>query len=86
MTAALITRRFFRNIIILPFGWVGDGASYSRKLSVKLLWEPRDIWIGLYWDWQSRSEWTAYLCVVPCLPIRIHLIRSYGGVFPEAVA
>lgn len=30
--------------------------------------EPRDLWIGLYWKPQDRCV-TFYLCLIPCLPI-----------------
>jgi hypothetical protein len=33
---------------------------------VALILEPRDTWVGLYWD----SEYV-YITVVPCLPVRI---------------
>jgi hypothetical protein len=43
--------------------------------SLRLLWEPRDMWVGVYW---TRDEvapgvplLTVYVCVVPCLPIRL---------------
>lgn len=43
---------------------------------VKLKFEPRDIWVGIYWN-LSRSIESAYrkldvyICVVPMLPIRL---------------
>lgn len=62
-------------------GTVGDGKGYSSKLSVSLIWEPRDIWIGLYWDTSVNAKvW--YLCLLPCLPIRFKLVKSWGGIFP----
>jgi len=62
-------------------GAVGDGAGYSVKVSASLCLEPHDMWIGLFWrrGWQ---EWTAWLCLVPCFPLRVHYQRSYGGRFP----
>ena len=71
----LFTQRFCRN-----FGNVGDGKGYSRKLSVKLLFEPRDIWVGIYWDKKDESIFV-YICVVPCFPVRIHRRISFGGRF-----
>lgn len=43
---------------------------------VALLWEPRDLWIGLYWTPRHAGEgwWVdLYLCLLPCLPLRIKL-------------
>jgi len=44
----------------------------------KIYWEPRDLWVGLYWtkgySWSGlRKRWVAvhfYLCLVPCLPLQ----------------
>jgi len=39
---------------------------------ISLLWEPRDCWIGLYWDLQRQAGvFSLYLCVIPTLPLRI---------------
>jgi hypothetical protein len=31
-----------------------------------LLLEPRDCWVGVYWD-----STYVYICLLPCLPLRI---------------
>jgi hypothetical protein len=76
-----------KSLAMKAIGWnvgtVGDGCGYSLRASLRLIWEPRDIWIGLYWE-GSFNDWRAYLCLLPCLPIRLHVKRSYGGIFPEA--
>lgn len=63
-------------------GTPGDGKGYSSKLSVSLVFEPRDIWMGLYWNKPSQRECAAWMCLIPCFPIRIQLLKSYGGRFP----
>jgi hypothetical protein len=68
---------------IRSHGTVGDGTGYSRKLSFRLLWEPRDVWIGAYWNRMGLDEWVIYVCLLPCLPILVHYVRSYGGTYPR---
>lgn len=78
MAAEIMTRRFYWNR-----GVVGDGRGNSNKLSIKLLWEPRDLWLGVYWT-GTTDDMQVYICLLPCLPIRLHRVRSYGGIFPGA--
>ena len=45
----------------------------GRRVSARLHFEPRDIWVGLYverpaWEGPARTV-TLYLCLVPMLPI-----------------
>ncbi|MFH5804723.1 hypothetical protein [Alienimonas sp. DA493] len=55
----------------------------SHKLSAALLWEPRDIWVGLYWTHRDGGgSRFLYVCLLPCLPLRVHLKTSYSGRFP----
>ena len=40
----------------------------------RVIFEKRDLWVGCYWDYQRRGRmWrlTVYLCLVPCLPLRL---------------
>lgn len=80
MTNVLFTRRLYWNR-----GIVGDGNGHSNKLSIKLLWDPRDLWLGVYWTKPSAYALAVYVCLLPCLPIRIHHLRAYGGIFPGAM-
>lgn len=37
-------------------------------------WEPRDIWVGIYHNFERRSRmWRldVYVCLIPCLPVRL---------------
>ena len=63
-----------------------DGS--STRLSMKLLWEPRDMWIGVYWTRvfdhlcdRKFDHLFVYICLLPMLPIRLHWTRSRGGRF-----
>jgi hypothetical protein len=42
---------------------------------LEILFEPRDIWIGVYWTWRRETldahSLHVYICVVPMLPIHL---------------
>ena len=43
-------------------------------LVVKLEFEPRDLWIGLRWDYSrigTLRRFDVHICIVPTLPIHI---------------
>jgi hypothetical protein len=73
-------RRLCLTRICWNTGKVGNGVGYSSKLSVSVIFEPRDIWVGVWWDRKGDTR-SVYVCLIPCLPIRFKLIRSYGGRF-----
>jgi hypothetical protein len=57
-------------------------ADYPR-LHLRLLFCPRDCWVGLYWvhdvpGWDGGwwESWTFYLCLLPMLPLRLIWDRS----------
>ena len=41
----------------------------GRNTSVELLFEPRDVWVGLYWDTATYPALSVYVCLVPCFPL-----------------
>jgi hypothetical protein len=48
------------------------------ELTIELLVEPRDLWVGAYWRLQSRRRdrrLRLYLCLLPCLPLRVTLVK-----------
>lgn len=50
--------------------------SSMRVRKVRLYFEKRDIWVGLYWDadgWGVVRTLTLYFCLLPCLPLRVEL-------------
>lgn len=41
---------------------------------VALLAEIRDLWVGVFWDFDRLGRmWTltVYVCLIPCLPLRL---------------
>lgn len=56
----------------------GAPENYSGALSVGLEWKLPDLWIGAFWK-GDRDEWFLWICLLPCLPIRFHYRRAYGG-------
>lgn len=62
-------------------GRIGDGG-YSSRLSVRLGFEPRDCWVGVHWKSGVQERWV-WVCLIPCVALRFHYRRSYGGTFPK---
>ena len=48
-------------------------AVHLPRVSVLLLWEPRDLWVGVYWKGTymeaGNKMLDVYVCVIPMLPI-----------------
>jgi hypothetical protein len=63
-------------------------ADLLPRLWWQIIWEPRDLWIGVYWD-RPDIQWRhcldVYICVLPCLPLKLSM-RWSGLVWPEADA
>lgn len=61
------------NAILGPKRQFGGGL--KRAFWWTLLWEPRDLWLGIYWDRPKGTGWSraldVYVCVVPCLPVKL---------------
>lgn len=51
----------------------------SKNEVVQLIFEPRDLWMGVYYTlWQPAPAGQYYfcdifICLVPCRPIKIHI-------------
>lgn len=71
-------RRLVLTRVYWNWGTPGDGKGVSCKVSVSLCWKWQDLWIGLCLK-PELWGFIAYLCLLPCLPIRVHLKRAYGG-------
>jgi hypothetical protein len=54
-----------------------DGPGFATRISVRLLWEPRDFWIGAYFNPEHRGM-VIYVCLLPFFPIRIHYRRTFS--------
>jgi hypothetical protein len=55
---------------------IGRDEIPSRRFTARLLWEPRDIYIGVFWNrvraGGPRDRFLIiYVCIVPCLPLAL---------------
>lgn len=62
---------------------IGRDELPCRRFTARLLWEPRDIWLGVFWNTTSgppteshsfapRSRFVlVYVCLIPCLPLAL---------------
>ena len=45
---------------------------YGKRWAI--LFDPRDVWIGVYWNKAVHAPWnelTVWICIIPMLPIQI---------------
>lgn len=47
-------------------------------MRVSIKWKPQDLWIGAYWE-RSLLGLTVWVCIVPCLPIKIAISADGKG-------
>ena len=72
---------------------LGGSRQPERRLTARLLWEPRDAWVGVFWNRASAdaprtSDQTfsgqrdrfllVDVCLVPCLPLAVAWRRAAG--------
>lgn len=58
------------------------GPATSRKIRLVtgdrwgtwLLWEPRDLWIGVFWNLDC-THGDLYICLIPTLPFLLRWLR-----------
>jgi len=61
------------------------GSTFRRRRSnhlrlhyceAQFLFEPRDLWLGVYWKRWPKASWPKaiefYICFLPCLPLRLY--------------
>jgi hypothetical protein len=68
---------------------IGRDELPNKRLVARLLWEPRDVWLGVYWN-RVRAGAPAdrflliYVCVIPCIPLAFaRRLRSLPASAPE---
>jgi hypothetical protein len=44
-------------------------------MKAQFQFEPRDLWIGLFWR-STELCWHFYLCIVPLLPLHVTVLKS----------
>lgn len=42
----------------------------GKRVRARLYFEPRDIWVGLFWDVRD-GQLNIWLCVVPLFPLQL---------------
>lgn len=53
-----------------------------RNFAWALIFEPRDLWVGVYWD-RTRYELAVYICLIPTLPLRLRWVSLGTGREPS---
>lgn len=53
---------------------LGSDAMPTRRFSLRWLWEPRDVWVGVFWNVAQVSDdgdraLLVYIGFIPCLPL-----------------
>ena len=64
---------------------------FHRTWTLQIKWEPRDIWIGLYWEGGKLEAipivaYRFFLCVIPMIPVILTMQRSNIGEHLKAKA
>lgn len=47
------------------------------RLIVQFQWEPRDVWVGLFWR-RTEIALHLYICLLPFVPLHITIARPRG--------
>lgn len=61
---------------------IGRDEMPRRRFTIRLLWEPRDLWVGAFWNRVKLGDvgdefLLIYVCLIPCFPVAF-----CWGVFP----
>ena len=49
------------------------GLLWAGIIKITFKFEPRDLWIGLYWNNLDSNELNIYICVIPVFPIHVRI-------------
>jgi hypothetical protein len=47
---------------------IGRDERPTKKVTLRWLWEPRDIWVGVFWN-RAEGFLLIYVGLLPCLPL-----------------
>lgn len=74
-----------KRLRLLKFSWLrglgpgwGAPGHYNAALSIGVEWKLADLWLGIFWK-GARDDREVWVCLLPCIPIRFHYQRAYGG-------
>lgn len=56
----------------------------KRRWHLRLQWEPRDCWIGLYWTRATYST-HVYICLLPCFPLHVWWMTAPEPPYPGGI-
>lgn len=65
-------------------------ALYIGEVQITIAFEPRDLWVGVYWNREDMGDdariylHEIYVCIIPMLPIRLAWL--FGHPSDEVVA
>ncbi len=51
--------------------------------NIILFVEPRDIWVGVYWNMSCDWILDIYVCILPFLPIRFNFMKSHETYYED---
>ena len=56
-----------------------------RWFVAEIKFEPRDLWVGVFWDWRETKEWGwpnefhIYACALPTLVLHVVVPKEKKG-------
>jgi len=53
--------------------------------NIRIYFEPRDIWVGVYWNKDCDWILSVYICILPLLPIRLYFMKAHETYYEDKV-